>query len=234
MSGSCSTPGRAGVGNELANIHIDRAKASMERNRIELPDRALAYLVEGTAEFDAYITDMRWAQDYAMGNRTRMLGLVHACVVRFLDRTPDDVRIVDEINCHHNFTEREVHAIDGRPTEVWLTRKGAIRAAIGDRGVIPGSMGAASYIVSGKGVEASYRSCSHGAGRRMSRTAARRQLDVAGLRAAMAGTAWNRDAKALLDEDPRAYKDIDQVMADQSDLVTVDHVLHQVLNYKGT
>jgi tRNA-splicing ligase RtcB len=116
---------------------------------------------------------------------------------------------------------------------VWLTRKGAMRARVGDRGVIPGSMGARSFIVSGKGAAASYSSCSHGAGRRMSRNAARKQLDREGLVAAMEGKAWNHHAEHLTDEDPRAYKDIDEVMRAQSDLVTIEHELHQILNYKG-
>jgi RNA-splicing ligase RtcB len=228
--------GSRGVGNQLANIHIDGAKGLMKEMFIDLPDHDLAYLVEGTAAFDAYIIDMLWAQEYAMGNRQRMLGFVHACVARFLAR---DVAIVDEINCHHNFTEREQHVCRGESQSVWLTRKGAIRARVGDRGVIPGSMGAQSFIVSGSGSAASYHSCSHGAGRRMSRNAARRDLDVETLEAAMADKAWNGKgrsggAAALIDEDPRAYKDIGEVMANQADLVTIEHTLHQILNYKGT
>jgi tRNA-splicing ligase RtcB (3'-phosphate/5'-hydroxy nucleic acid ligase) len=228
--------GSRGVGNQLANIHIDGAKGLMKQMFIDLPDPDLAYLVEGTSEFDAYIADMLWAQEYAMGNRQRMLGLVHACVSRFLAR---EVTMVDEINCHHNFTEREEHVVGSASQSVWLTRKGAIRARVGDRGVIPGSMGAQSFIVSGKGSAASYHSCSHGAGRRMSRNAARRDLDVATLEATMADKAWNGkgrsgSAKALIDEDPRAYKDIGEVMANQADLVTIEHTLRQILNYKGT
>ncbi len=219
--------GSRGVGNQLANIHIDGAKALMQRYFIELADPDLAYLVEGTPEFDAYITDMLWAQEYAMGNRQRMLALVHDDIVRFLGRP---VEIVDEINCHHNFTEREHHM----GNDVWLTRKGAIRARVGDRGVIPGSMGAQSFIVSGKGAVASYQSCSHGAGRRMSRSQARKTLDHATLIESMRGTAWNGDARSLIDEDPRAYKDIGEVMAAQVDLVTIEHELRQILNYKGT
>ena len=228
--------GSRGVGNMLANIHIDGAKGLMKQMFIDLPDPDLAYLVEGTTDFDNYIADMLWAQDYAMGNRQRMLDLVFAAVAKFLWRPADDaVEIVDQINCHHNFTEREQHG----GQSVWLTRKGAIRARIGDRGVIPGSMGAQSFIVSGKGVASSYHSCSHGAGRRMSRAAARRNLDVETFEATMAEKAWNGkgrhgSAKMLLDEDPRAYKDIGEVMANQSDLVTIDHELRQILNYKGT
>jgi tRNA-splicing ligase RtcB len=139
-------------------------------------------------------------------------------------------RTVRTINSHHNFTQLEHH----HGKDLWITRKGAVKAAVGDEGVIPGSMGTRSYIVSGKGSEASYHSCSHGAGRRMSRGQARRELTADSLRAAMAGRAWNdRDAERLVDEHPSAYKDIDRVMADQSDLVTVQHTLRQVFNYKG-
>ncbi|HEY8547156.1 MAG TPA: RtcB family protein [Acidimicrobiales bacterium] len=219
--------GSRGIGNELARIHIEGAKGLMARHLVELEDPDLAYLVEGTPEFEAYIADMLWAQDYAMGNREAMLDAVLAEVAAWTGRP---VEVVSRINCHHNYTEREHHG--GR--DVWLTRKGAIRARRGDRGVIPGSMGTRSYIVKGLGNPASYTSCSHGAGRRLSRNKARRELDAAGLEAAMAGKAWNGNARALLDEDPRAYKDIDQVMEDQRDLVEVEHTLHQVLNYKGT
>ncbi len=135
------------------------------------------------------------------------------------------------INCHHNFTQREVH--DG--VELWITRKGAIKADTGDLGVIPGSMGTRSYIVAGRGSAASWHSCSHGAGRRHSRTQAKKLFTATELADRMAGTVWQADrAQALLDEIPSAYKDIDQVMADQADLVEVVHTLHQVLNYKGT
>lgn len=219
--------GSRGVGNELANIHIDGAKGLMSQYFINLEDPDLAYLVEGTSEFDAYITDMLWAQSYAMGNRQAMMNAVQLEIDVFCDRA---VAVLDSINCHHNFTEREHHM--GR--NVWVTRKGAIRAREGDRGVIPGSMGAASYIVSGKGMPASFCSCSHGAGRRMSRSQARKTLDRETLVQTMSGKAWNDDAETLIDEDPRAYKDIDEVMANQTDLVTVEHTLRQVLNYKGS
>jgi tRNA-splicing ligase RtcB len=219
--------GSRGVGNELAKRHIDGAKALMARWFVALEDPDLAYLVEGTPEFDAYIADMLWAQSYALGNREAMLDAVLGRVAAWVG---GDVTEVRRINCHHNYTEREHH----RGHDVWLTRKGAIRAREGDRGVIPGSMGTRSYIVRGLGNPASYQSCSHGAGRRMSRGEARRTLDVDGLRERMAGRAWNEAAaRALIDEDPRAYKDIDQVMEDQRDLVTVEHTLRQVLNYKG-
>lgn len=221
--------GSRGIGNELAKIHIDGAKGLMKRYHIGLEDPDLAYLVEETPEFDAYIGDMLWAQRYAMGNREAMLDAVLNQVAGFIGW--DIVPVVSRINCHHNYTEREHH----RGKNVWLTRKGAIRAREGDRGVIPGSMGTQSYIVSGLGNPASYMSCSHGAGRRMSRGEAKRTLDLDGLRTAMVGKTWNdSQAEALIDEDPRSYKDIDQVMADQQDLVRIDHTLHQILNYKGT
>jgi tRNA-splicing ligase RtcB len=219
--------GSRGVGNQLANIHIDGAKALMKRYFIDLPDPDLAYLVESSDEFSNYIRDMLWAQEYAMGSRKRMMHLVHAALVSFIGHP---VGIVDTINCHHNFTAHEHHG--GK--NVWITRKGAIRARFGDRGVIPGSMGAASFIVTGKGSAASFCSCSHGAGRKMSRGQARRELDRESLVEAMTGKAWNGDAETLIDEDPRAYKNIDEVMAAQTDLVTIEHTLHQVLNYKGT
>ena len=218
--------GSRGIGNRLANIHIDGAKDLMKKYFIEMEDLDLAYLVEGTTEFNLYITDMLWAQDYAMGNRQKMMDLIMAEIVAFMGRP---VQQIDLINCHHNFTERENHM----GQNVWVTRKGAIRAREGDRGVIPGSMGAASYIVSGAGHPASFCSCSHGAGRKMSRAAARKQLDREGLVAAMEGKAWNNDVENLIDEDPRAYKNIDEVMEAQRDLVTVEHTLRQILNYKG-
>jgi tRNA-splicing ligase RtcB len=220
--------GSRGIGNQLAKQHIESAKGLMRRYFIDLDDQDLAYLVEGTPEFDDYITAMLWAQDYALANRETMMDAVLTQVAAYIGHHFDESR---RINCHHNFTEREHH--HGR--NLWITRKGAIRARTGDLGVIPGSMGTRSYIVEGAGSPASYTSCSHGAGRRLSRGQARRQLDLDGLRQQMTGRAWNSDqAEQLLDEDPRSYKDIDQVMADQHDLVTIQHTLTQVLNYKGT
>lgn len=217
--------GSRGVGNELAKVHIEAAKGLMERYFIGLEDPDLAYLVADTPEFDAYIADMLWAQDYAMGNRATMLDLVMGVIAHLIP----SVAIVDQINCHHNFTQMEHH----HGKNLWITRKGAIKAATGDRGVIPGSMGTRSYIVSGNGSAASYCSCSHGAGRRMSRARAKRELTFESLEVAMQGKAWNHDT-ALLDEHPDSYKDIDEVMARQGDLVTIEHTLRQVLNYKGT
>lgn len=219
--------GSRGIGNELAKVHIDGAKKMMARYFIELDDPDLAYLVEGTPEFDAYITAMLWAQDYALVNRERMMHMILVQMGAFIGR---DFAVSSAINCHHNFTEQEHH--HGR--NVWLTRKGAIRAREGDLAVIPGSMGTSSYIVEGLGNPASYQSCSHGAGRTMSRGRARRELDLDTFKAEMGDRSWLSDkAGALLDEDPRAYKDIDMVMADQADLVRVRHTLTQILNYKG-
>jgi tRNA-splicing ligase RtcB len=156
-----------------------------------------------------------------------MIAAVEAALSVFMGRT---IEIAESVNCHHNYCEREHH----HNRDVWVTRKGAIRARTTDLGIIPGSMATGSYIVRGLGNPASYTSASHGAGRRMSRGEARRNLDLEGLDAAMAGKAWNHDAKTLIDEDPRAYKPIEDVMAAQTDLVAVEHTLRQVLNYKGT
>lgn len=219
--------GSRGVGNEIAKYHIDGAKDLMEQYFIETPNKDLAYLVNRTPEFEAYIADMLWAQDYALGNREMMLTQV-VTALQFEVRR--HVGLVDRINCHHNYTEREHH----RGQNIWVTRKGAVRAREGDRGVIPGSMGAASYIVSGLGNPSSYNSCAHGAGRRLSRTAARKQLSTESLRQQMEGKTWNsKQADALLDEHPDSYKDIDDVMENQKDLVRIEHTLHQILNYKG-
>ena len=169
---------------------------------------------------------MLWAQDYARANRDQMMDNAMREVFAFLGFGRETQRI----NCHHNFTHREVHG----GQELWITRKGAIKADTGDLGVIPGSMGTRSYIVRGKGNAASWTSCSHGAGRRYSRTAAKKLFTTTDLADQMVGKVWlAQRAQALLDEIPAAYKDIDQVMADQSDLVEVLHSLHQVLNYKG-
>lgn len=217
--------GSRGVGHDLAEHHIDVAKGLMKQYFITLDDPDLAYLAQGTDEFDAYIAVMLWAQDYAAGNRKAMLGAVVQAVMTTLGRS---VAIVDEINCHHNYTEREHH----RGRNLWITRKGAIRARLGDRGVIPGSMGASTFIVRGLGNPASYHSCSHGAGRTMGRKEARRRLDPSTFAERMKGITWNEDDE-LLDEHPDAYKNVDEVMAAQADLVTIEHRLHQVLNYKG-
>jgi RNA-splicing ligase RtcB len=220
--------GSRGIGNQLASAHIKLAKAQGQA----LEDKDLAYFLEGTPEFQAYIRDMVWAQEYAYGNRQVMANHLNEAVLDACGRDSMrlDLAILDAINCHHNFTARE--SFDGRL--LWVTRKGAIRAYSGDRGVIPGSMGARTYIVKGKGVQAAWCSCAHGAGRKMSRSQAKRELTGASLAEAMTGRTWNDDrAATLVDEHPKAYKPIDQIMADQSDLVTVQEELRQILNYKG-
>lgn len=226
--------GSRGIGNELAQQHIETARGLMAQYFISLEDKDLAYLAQGTPEFDAYIEAMLWAQDYARANREQMMDeVLHQLWAAIGVKNDDSAHVgkeVRRINCHHNFTEMEHH----HGKDLWITRKGAIRARVGDEGVIPGSMGTRSYIVSGLGNPASYNSCSHGAGRRMSRSQAKKLLTVESLTDRMEGKAWNRsEATALLDEHPDAYKDIDQVMADQRDLVEVVHELHQILNYKG-
>ena len=218
--------GSRGVGNVLATQHIETARGLMKQWYIELEDKDLAYLVQDTPEFTAYITDMLWAQKYAQANRDTMMNAVSQGFFAWIGTGFEQYRI----NCHHNFTRMENH--NGR--NVWVTRKGAIQAFKNDFGIIPGSMGAATYIVQGLGNEASYCSCSHGAGRLLGRQEAYRQFTGDDLRKAMEGKAWqDRDADALVDESPMAYKDIDQVMEDQKDLVKIEHTLHQILNYKG-
>lgn len=220
--------GSRGVGNTIATQHIKRAGRLMKRYFIELPDPDLAYLVEGTAQFDEYIHDMLWAQDYAAANRQAMVSATLAALGQswHYDLTPMQV-----INCHHNYCEQENH--HGR--NLWVTRKGAIRARHGDMGVIPGSMATGSYIVQGLQSDASYHSASHGAGRTMSRTAARKNLTAESLDTVMRsnGIAWNNDPDGLLDEHPDAYKNIENVMGAQSDLVRPVARLATVLNYKG-
>jgi RNA-splicing ligase RtcB len=219
--------GSRGIGNQLAQMHIAKARRLAKDLQLRLEDPDLAYFLEGTPEFEAYITDMLWAQDYARANRDQMMDSAMREVFAFIGHG----REMQRINCHHNFTRREVH----NGTELWITRKGAIKADVGDLGVIPGSMGTRSYIVAGKGNEASWKSCSHGAGRRHSRTQAKKLFTTTDLAEQMQGKVWlAQRADALVDEIPSAYKDIDQVMADQADLVEVRHTLHQVLNYKGT
>jgi tRNA-splicing ligase RtcB len=217
--------GSRGVGNKLASVHIRRAQEWCRARGIELADRDLAYLEEGTPEFDAYIEALRWAQRFAHLNREEMMDRVVEQVGRFLD---DDVQRLEQVQCHHNYTEREEHY--GR--EVWLSRKGAISARTGQPGLIPGSMGTASYVVAGKGNVESLTSAPHGAGRNYSRTAARRLFTRQDLESRMTGIAWGH-SNAFLDEHPDAYKDIDVIMRDAADLVEVRHTLRQVVNVKG-
>jgi tRNA-splicing ligase RtcB (3'-phosphate/5'-hydroxy nucleic acid ligase) len=217
--------GSRGVGNKIAQRHIDVARRLCKQWWIDLPDPDLAYLVEGTDEFWAYMRDLRWAQKFALLNREEMMDRVVDCVQRWIGEL---VIETERINCHHNFTQPEEHF----SKKVWVSRKGAIEASVGRPGLIPGSMGTASYVVEGKGDPLSLNSSPHGAGRSFSRSAARRQFTVEDLRTAMVGIEY-RDTDAFIDEIPAAYKDIDQVMADAADLVEIRHTLHQIVNVKG-
>ncbi|KAG5469674.1 hypothetical protein CUR178_01812 [Leishmania enriettii] len=238
--------GSRGVGNRIGSVFIELAKKEMESRMILLPDADLAYLGEGTEHFSDYIFAVEWAQKYAWWNRQLMLDAVLAAM-RGCIKTPFTM-VNTAVNCHHNYVERiripireqqhESNAANspGRETfreqDVWLTRKGATSARMGELAVIPGSMGACSYIVRGKGSVASYCSCSHGAGRRYSRGEARRRFTVADHEAATVGIECRKDS-GVLDETPAAYKSIGAVMAAQDDLVDVVAVLQQVLCVKG-
>lgn len=218
--------GSRGIGNQLARRHIDGAKGLMKERLIHLEDPDLAYLSQGEPEFEAYISDMLWCQRYAAGSRAVM----NAALTTALFEVAGKGAVTREINCHHNFTQLEIH----HGQQLWITRKGAIKAATGDSGIIPGSMGAATFIVSGLGNTQSYMSSSHGAGRTMSRSQAKRNITPGRLAEQMAGRVWNSDKAAdLTDEGPDSYKDIDAVMAAQSDLVKIEHRLEAVFNYKG-
>lgn len=217
--------GSRGVGNKIATHHIGVAQRLAKQWWIDLPDPDLAYLVEGTEEFRRYIRELRWAQHFALLNREEMMDRV----ARQLSETMGgEVEELERINCHHNFTESEKHF--GK--QVWVSRKGAIQADAGRPGLIPGSMGTASYVVSGLGNSLSLNSSPHGAGREYSRSAARRTFTHDQLRAAMAGIEF-RDTDAFIDEIPQAYKPIDRVMEDAADLVEVRHTLRQLVNVKG-
>lgn len=223
--------GSRGVGNKLAMRHIKTAKGLMERYFIDLPDRDLAYFVEGTREFNAYMTDLHWAQDYALANREAMMDVVLEELMFAVGRAGELMPEKRRINCHHNYTAREHH----HGQDIWVTRKGAIRARVGDYGVIPGSMGTSSFIVKGLGNKASFNSSAHGAGRRMSRKQAKTQYTEHDLNTLMVDKMWmSGKGSALVDEIPMAYKDIHQVMRDQADLVEIETELTQILNYKGT
>jgi tRNA-splicing ligase RtcB len=213
-------------GNRIGEVAIGEARRLAEREERHLPDRDLAWLSEGTPAFERYVAGLRWAQDYAALNRDVMLHLTLQSLARFF---PQDIAVRESaVNCHHNYADVEEHF--GRP--LWITRKGAVSARAGELGIIPGSMGARSFIVRGKGNAASYHSCSHGAGRTMSRNEARRRFTRADLAAQTAGVECRKDA-GVVDELPAAYKDVDAVMAAQSDLVEVVHTLKQVLCVKG-
>ena len=212
--------GSRGIGNKIGNLYIRKAQDLAKKNRVALPDRDLAFLSEGTQEFDDYVRDLQWAQQFAKLNRDEMMDRVLAV----LGNPPEQLRI----NCHHNFSQPETHF--GRT--VWVTRKGAIEARRGMWAMIPGSMGTRSYIVSGLEHPMAFNSAPHGAGRRMSRTAARKRFTMGDLEQAMHGIEFRRSS-VLLDEIPGAYKDIDEVMANAKDLVEIQYVLKQFVNVKG-
>ncbi|MCT2288742.1 RtcB family protein [Corynebacterium sanguinis] len=218
--------GSRGVGNKIAQKHIATAQEQCDKHWVLLENRDLAYLVEDTAEFDSYIADLAWAQRFAWLNREEMMDRFARVLGEFVGA---EVAEAERINCHHNYTQVEEHY--GR--EVWLTRKGAIRADEGVKALIPGSMGTSSYVVSGKGFAPALRSAPHGAGRRFSRTEARKRFTAADLDERMGGIVY-RPGDAWVDEIPDAYKDIDQVMVDAEKLVSVEHKLRQILNVKGT
>ena len=218
--------GSRGVGNRIGSYFIELAKEDMRTWHINLPDKDLAYLPEGTDHFRDYVQAVDWAQRFAMLNRQVMMENVVAAVREALPIAFEAQ--VEAVNCHHNYVEREHHY--GK--NVWVTRKGAVRAREGELGIIPGSMGARSFIVRGKGNEESFCSCSHGAGRVMSRTEARRRFSVEDHVAATDGVECRKDAE-VIDETPAAYKDIVAVMNAQSDLVDIVHTLRQVVCVKG-
>ena len=218
--------GSRGVGNRIGTYFIDLAKKDMQRWFINLPDQDLAYLPEGTEHFQEYVHAVDWAQDYARTNRELMMQ-------RVLRALSESLGIVlqseaEAVNCHHNYVQKEYHY--GR--KVWLTRKGAVSARSGELGIIPGSMGTCSYIVRGRGNPESFQSCSHGAGRAMSRAEARRRFSVEDHAQATTGVECRKDV-SVIDETPAAYKSIDTVMEAQKDLVEIIHRLKQVVCVKG-
>jgi len=219
--------GSRGAGNKIGTYFIELAKRDMETFFIDLPDKDLAYLPEDTDHFDHYVHAVGWAQDYAQVNRELMLAAVFRALVR-KTRLPAFSLLDEAVSCHHNYVVQEAHF--GR--KVWVTRKGAVNARQGRLGIIPGSMGAASFIVRGKGNPQSFTSCSHGAGRRMSRTAARKAFTLGDHELATKGVECRKDGD-VIDETPGAYKEIEAVMAAQDDLVEVVHRLKQVLCVKG-
>jgi tRNA-splicing ligase RtcB len=217
--------GSRGVGNKLAMRHIKIAQEQCRKRWISLPDPDLAYLVQGDREFWDYIRDLRWAQHFALLNRQEMMHRVIRCVE---DWSGQPVSELEVVQCHHNYTEQETHF----GQQVWLSRKGAIDASEGNPGLIPGSMGTRSYVVTGKGNRLALNSSPHGAGRNYSRSAARKAFTRAQLDEAMEGIEWGR-SNEFLDEIPQAYKPIGTVMEDAADLVEVRHELRQIVNVKG-
>jgi len=219
--------GSRGVGNKIGSYFIEQAKREMERYHITeyLPDKDLSYLVEHTELFDDYCEAVEWAQDFAETNRILMMTAVKNVLIKHFGK----IKIVEKaVNCHHNYISKENHY----GANVWVTRKGAIRAREGDMGIIPGSMGAKSFIVRGKGNKDSFCSCSHGAGRKLGRKQAARMYTAADLAEQTKGIECPKD-ESRVDEIPAAYKSIETVMKNQSDLVEIVHTLRQVVNVKG-
>jgi tRNA-splicing ligase RtcB (3'-phosphate/5'-hydroxy nucleic acid ligase) len=219
--------GSRGIGNRIGTYFIELAKQDIRQWHVKLPDKNLAYFKEGTKYFDDYVYAVGWAQNFAKTNRELMM----QAAIDAIENTPGIPPFAAEIksvNCHHNYVEREDHF--GK--NVLVTRKGAVRARKGDLGIIPGSMGARSFIVRGLGNKDSFHSCSHGAGRAMSRTAAKKKFSVEDHIKATEGVECRKD-KDVLDETPAAYKSIDAVMEAQKDLVEIVHTLRQVICVKG-
>lgn len=219
--------GSRGTGNRIGTYFIDAAKEAIAKQRLDfhLADRDLAFLTEGSELFDDYIEAMSFAQDYATANRELMMGRVLEALRKHLPAFKTDRQA---INCHHNYAAREMHFGE----QVWVTRKGAVSANVGELGIIPGSMGTGSFIVEGLGNADSFCSCSHGAGRVMSRGQAKKLISLESHREAMQGIECRVD-EGVLDESPAAYKDIGAVMDAQTDLVAIKHRLRQVVNVKG-
>lgn len=221
--------GSRNIGKELADVHITEAKGLMKKYLIDLPDPDLAYLAQHTPEFDSYIHDLHWAQNYAKLNRDEMMvKILEQVAWHVYGESGHVIEPALRVDCHHNYTTLENHF----GSNIWVTRKGAVSARAGELGIIPGSMGTRSYIVRGLGNPESFNSCSHGAGRRMSRTKARATFTEADLAQQTAGVECRKDAE-VIDEIPGAYKDIDLVMANQADLVEPIYTLKQILCVKG-
>jgi tRNA-splicing ligase RtcB len=219
--------GSRGVGNRIGRYFIEKARGEIERKGVSLPDRDLAWLEEGSRSFEDYVEAVSWAQDFARENRRKMMDAV-IDAARSVPSLPPFQAGLEAVNCHHNYVQRETH----RGKDVLVTRKGAVRAGRGELGIIPGSMGARSYVVRGKGNPESFESCSHGAGRAMSRSEAKRRFSLEEHAAATSHVECRKDA-GVIDETPMAYKDIDAVMEAQKDLVEVVHTLRQVVCVKG-
>jgi tRNA-splicing ligase RtcB len=219
--------GSRGTGNLIGSYFIERAREELSRRVLgwHVPDRDLAFFLEGEPLFDDYVEAVGWAQDYARANRQVMMDRV---LIALREQLPPFQLTRMAVNCHHNYVVPETHFGE----RVWLTRKGAVRAGAGELGIIPGSMGAKSFIVRGRGNAASFETCSHGAGRAMSRAEAKRRFSLADHIAATAHVECRKDP-GVIDETPMAYKDIDAVMAAQSDLVEIVHTLRQVVCVKG-